>query len=355
MTSLKTLLYLSLFFSVTAISPMSFADDGAFEGEGANVYPITNNHIQMVSETIDITYDSKNFPNWNVDVSINFINHGPAAKIQMGFPFKEPYSPDGDNDETYSPDGDDDETDDPPYSFTAFVNGKRVKTTTKNGTLNPDLSADYDFEKVMTFPVQFNSGEKKVIRHTYSIGGASYSTGEAYLRYILRTGGLWKGVIEDCKIRLKAPPTILGQFQMISPKEHQAKLTGNVLQLSWDFKNIKPDFDIVLRRFPTTLGDTTPDPSSADVLKGFKSNASVLLPEYIRYYRNKLIAGYGYNFSNPLVKAQFANVPAQNGKVKYDISRMSKDDKELLLFLEFIDREMVVRKSSEKETQREAE
>lgn len=250
MTSLKAVV-LGLIISFATISSTTFADDGAFEGEGASVYPITNSDVQMVSETINIAYvpgvDGPNFfksASWNVDVTMNFVNHGLATKIQMGFPFREPFSSDDDrSDENKElPDQD------PAYGFTSYVNGKKIKTITKEGVINPIFSKKYRFKKVITFPVSFKAGETKVIRHTYSVGGESYSDGSKYFNYILRTGGLWRGVIEDCKIFLEAPADVIEEFQYISPEGYTSSLKGNILQISWSFKNFKPDFDINLTK-----------------------------------------------------------------------------------------------------------
>lgn len=319
MLSLKTMIYVGIIILLTVISSVTFADDGAFEGEGANVYPISNNDVQMVSETINISYipGEYNNPNnirssyWEVDVTMHFLNHGPPATIQMGFPFKEPYSPD------YRPD-DDENTDsseeEPAYAFKSYVNGKSVKTITKKGVLNPELPERYNFEKVMTFSVHFNAGEKKVIRHTYNVGGESYSDGSSFLKYILITGGLWRGVIEDCEITLKAPAKVLANFDDISPREHNARVEKDTVFLSWSFKNLKPDFDLELTKY----GDRNPQdrhdpflgntdlPLTKEILDSFlyanKKELSVKRAEELRHHINRIYAYYGYRFQKPQLK-----------------------------------------------------
>lgn len=326
----KVLRIFTLLFLLGLHTSLSIADDGAFDGDGANVYPIKNSDIQMVSETILMRFD-ENKLRWFVDVTMNFHNHGPETAIQMGFPFTEPYSPDGDEGDGVSGQ----KKKGPAYNFRSYVNGTEVKTTTKKGTLNPKLPNDL-FTQVMTFVVRFDVGEDKVIRHTYQIGGESSSDRTQIVKYILRTGALWRGVIESCQIKVEMPEKAAQRFHIVSPKEHQAIRNEGVIELTWDFKNLKPYFDIRLERLP----DYVMELSNEKLMEQLKTFFSQFHDsEYIRYFRNRTYARYGRKFENPYVMSQFVDLPGQDGKTKFSPARLSSSDKEFIQFLNFIERE----------------
>lgn len=324
----KRIKLILIFFVVTLLSTLAYGDDSAFMGDGANVYPIKHSEIQMVSETISLRFDDEKLQ-WLVDVTMNFHNHGSAESVQMGFPFKDPSGADIDKI--------DDESnlkleEAPAYEFKSYVNGKEVKTTTKKGIINHKLP-EHLFEKVMTFTVHFDAAEDKVVRHTYYIDGEVHGDGYRSISYILRTGALWRDVIKDCLITVEMPTRIAEMIYIVSPNEHRVKINGDLLKLYWRFKDIKPDFDIRLESLPGMITAFKTD----ELMNYMKSNGLYLESNYIRYFRNRVYARYGYDFKNPYVKAQFTGSPGQDGKTKFKPEMMSLEDKEFLQFLDLIE------------------
>jgi hypothetical protein len=330
MPALRTFVAL-LVFALSSIAHLGFADDGGFEGDGANVYPITNSEIQMVSETIDIRYSMVKY-RWFVDVTMHFHNHGSATIVQMGFPFKEPFGPDINEADDAPVNSKKEEG--LPFNFLSYVNGKPIKTVIKRGVLNPALPTDI-FEHVMVFTVPFEAGEDKAIRHTYYIGGDRYSDGYNRISYILRTGALWRDDIADCLITVEMPITLANSYPIVSPKEHRASLKGEIIKLHWRYKNLKPDFDIQIESLPGNVKEL----STEELLNQLKVDDKYLEPHHIRYFRNRIYAGYGRKFDNPYIRAQFINTPGQDGKKKFASELISPKDKELLQFFTFIEKE----------------
>ncbi|HEY3308958.1 MAG TPA: hypothetical protein VGJ93_10935 [Desulfuromonadaceae bacterium] len=164
----------------------------------------------------------------------------------------------------------------PAYEFKSYMNGKQIKTTTKKGILNPKLPKDL-FEKVMTFSVHFDAAEDKAVRHTYYIGGEGTSDGHHVISYILRTGALWRDVIEDCAINIEMPKRLGQKFHIVSPKEHRASIENDKIRLHWQFYNIKPDFDIHLEALPDFIVKFNSD----ELMKFMKSTNMYLESEYV--------------------------------------------------------------------------
>lgn len=172
------------------------ADDSVYSGDGYHVYPIQNSDVQLVAETIVITdkYAFSGGPRFGddrftINVDMTFKNHGPDTTLQMGFPVM-----------VNNRGGEIVEID---THFRTWVNGKKVKVIRKQGIPNP-LNENLRFSKtVYTYSVSFKQGETKEIKHSYNVGGFDVNTGRWELEYILRTGALWKGVIEDFSLIYK--------------------------------------------------------------------------------------------------------------------------------------------------------
>jgi len=210
----------------------AYGNDAVYYGSGVTVYPVKHDDIQLVSEVITITRGVG--LGWGVEAVLNFKNHGNKTSVQMGFPF----DTDGPND----PDEKEENVPDP--KFRTFVDGKEIKVTKKKGWSKSPLQ-DLNFPIVYTFSVPFEKGETKAIRHTYSVQGTDWSTGEYEFKYILKTGALWKGVIKNIKVTMILPGSSIAEITGIKPKEHKAEKKQSATVLSWEFHNIKPDFNIV--------------------------------------------------------------------------------------------------------------
>jgi hypothetical protein len=279
------------------------ADDSVYMGSGYQVYPIQNSDVQLVAETIVIT-DEHAFgraPSFGddrfiINVDMTFKNQGPNTTLQMGFPVME-----------------DDEAGEVDTHFRTWVNGKEVAITRKQGMPNP-ANGDLNFSKtVYTYSVSFKKGETKKIKHSYNVGGTDSNTGNWELRYILRTGALWKGVIEDFSLIYKTHISKAKNIFGFLPREQQSVVKGEELHILWNFKNFKPKKDFLAIGGATHINPTLLVESSlSEDMKDIMSDSTVastiiglLTSVELRYARNKVFASYGYPFKSPFVRAQF--------------------------------------------------
>jgi len=218
----------------------AYANDAVYYGSGVTVYPVKHDDIQLVSEVITITKGVG--LGWGVEAVLNFKNHGKTTSVQMGFPF------DTDGPE----DPDDKEADLPDPKFRTFVDGKEIKVTRKQGWNKSPLQ-DFNYPIVYTFAVPFEKGETQTISHTYSVQGTEWSTGDYEFKYILKTGALWKGVIKNIKVVMILPRSSASQITSIAPKEYKTEQKQGTAVFSWEFHNIKPDFNIIANFRKTKL------------------------------------------------------------------------------------------------------
>jgi len=322
------------------------ADDSVYMGDGYQVFPIQNSDVQLVAETIVITdnhafrggsrFDSDRF---TINVDMTFKNHGPDTILQMGFPVMA-----------------DDEAGEIDTRFRTWVNGKEVAITRKQGMPNP-LKGDLDFSKtVYTYTVSFKKGETKEIKHSYNVGGTDSNTGNWELEYILRTGALWKGVMEDFTLIYKTHISKAKNIFGFLPREQKAILKGNKLDLLWNFKNFKPKNDFLAIGGATHINPTLLVASSLseDMKDIMSSNAArtidgILTSAELRYARNKVFASYGYPFKSPFVRAQFY-YPGSPYKESASFSE-KKMSKEHLAYVEFLSK-LEADKLKEEESQR---
>ena len=280
-------------------------DDSVVSGNGINVFPVTSTDIQLVSETINLRYDAKKaFSAWQVDVTLNFQNFGPDTVVQIGFPFDESLT------------GGDEEELVPNPGFITYVDGTKVPVIYKNGIKNPALK-DINYPHVFTSDIAFKKDEKKSIRHIYTVGGTVDSMGAMDFKYILKTGALWKGVIERVDVLLSTSARDLADLQYMSPPPQKAERKGKDIILSWTLVNLKPDADIIIQKFPDNLLKMSPDQLAEELLDNNK-NSTYAANELSKadYFRNKVLATYGYPFTDPYEQALFY----ENGQFKEDPS-----------------------------------
>lgn len=312
------------------ISSLATADDASFGGDGADVYPLQNADIDLVSEVISITDNRAQNPGqhgwkWSIHVDMKFKNEGPDATVQMGFPFGDEFESD-DDDKSIK------------YDFKTWIDGKEAVITRKKGGQNPaDVrnSAGLLFPDVYTYPVNFKKGETKNIVHSYGVNGWSNVVMMWKFTYILRTGALWKGPIEDLKIFYKtnekgATRNYLG---CITPREHSAELIGSDLVLSWHYKNYKPKTDLVISGGGPGEFEFASVPIE-DRLNEDRETFTNMNSCYLRFIKNSIFAKYGYPFKNPYIRSQFY---FSGSNLKEDPNfKMAKIPKEYLELSEYL-------------------
>lgn len=234
---IKSSFAILVFLFLSFISP-AHGNDAVYFGSGVTVYPVKHEDIQLVSEVITITKGVG--LGWGVEAVLNFKNHGDKTSVQMGFPF-----------DTYGPeepwDTDNTAQFDPKYlpnpKFRTFIKGQEIKVIRRKGWDKSPLQ-DLNYPVVYTFTVPFEKGEAKSIRHTYSVMGTDWSTGDYEIKYILKTGALWKGNIENIKVKMILPRNSVSEITEITPQVQSTLKKKNTTVYLWEFKKIKPDFNI---------------------------------------------------------------------------------------------------------------
>lgn len=296
-------------------------DDSVVSGNGINVFPIKSTEIQLVSETINLRYDSKKaFSAWQVDVTLNFQNFGPDTIVQIGFPFDQSIL--GENEEEVVPDP----------GFVTYVDGTKVPVVYKQGIQNPDLK-DLHYPHIFTSEIAFKSGEKKSIRHTYTVGGTVDSMGGMEFRYILKTGALWKGVIERVDVFLSTPTRDVKDLQCISPAPQKVERQGNDIRLSWTLQNLKPESDIVFQTYHQNLLKLTPDQLFDEVMGKNPSGYPFTDPCMSEYLRNRVLASYGYPFTEPYEHALFYESGQFRENPQFSWNKVTEKHRLLLKYL----------------------
>lgn len=183
-----------------------------------------------------------------------------------------------------------------------YVNGKKIPVKLKKGITNPDLK-DIQYPYIFTSKVSFKRGEKKSIRHTYTVGGTSDSIGGMEFKYILKTGALWKGVIERVDVVLITSEQDIDNLQCMSPRPQKFDRKGKDLIISWVLLNIEPISDIVIKKFADGVSKMSSDELTQEIMDNV--DGCDYEPDQSEYFRNKVLATYGYPFSSPLERAMF--------------------------------------------------
>ena len=322
---LKHFISLAIILLLASAPTIIQADDTVYSGDGYHVYPIQNSDVQLVAETIVITDNhafvfarSKWVDRFTINVDMTFKNQGPDTTLQMGFPVLA--------------DDRDGELIEIDTHFLTWVNGKEVAITKKQGIPNP-LKDDWHFSKtVYTYTVSFKRGETKKIKHSYNVGGSDTSVGSWELRYILRTGALWKGVIEDFSLIYKTHIAKAKEIIGFLPREQRSVLKGKELHLFWNIKNFEPKNDF--RVVGGSSGYFLMKNSVSEDMKSIKSYHGIMTTAELRYVKNKVFASYGYPFKKPFVRSQFY-YPGSPYKESTSFSAQ-KMSKEHLAFVELL-------------------
>jgi len=307
-----------------------YADDSIYQGNGYQVFPTKSSDVQLVAETITIT-DNKAFgrskrDNFSFVVDMTFKNHGGDAVIQMGFPVLIDEF-EGEQTEINT-------------HFRTWVNGQEVPIAKKEGVPNPGIKDSHFSKLVYTYTVAFKTGEVKQIKHSYDVGGISNSMGGWSLKYVLRTGGLWKGVIEDYSMKYVSKISKANEIIGALPKENKAELNDGSLILSWNIKNFKPKNDFILiggsARHPLRFRSLSSDTTAIKEYHGIMPSAE------LRYAKNKVFAEYGYPFKNPLVRAQFYYAGSRyKESAAFSEEKMSKEHQDYIKWLSKLEEEQM--------------
>ena len=306
---------------IIMLGSLLWADDASYEGDGATVFPISNDQIQMLHEKVVCNGGYK----WYIEMTATYKNFGPETTVQMGFPFKQKL-PEETDDQSLSDNFD--------PQFKTFVDGKSIPVIPKRSKEHPELK-HINFPTAYTFEVHFAENEQKTIRHTYTAGGFASSIGDYHFSYILMTGALWKDKINRIEVEMRIYPTM--GFDIVSPPEHTCRLDENDYQiiLNWTYTDIEPDFNIEVANLGWFARNAPPD---MQIRKSTK-----FINQYgkagIRYLRNLIFAHYGYPFKNPMIRNVYYSPQAHlyTENENYSEKYISSYHLEFLEYLNFLD------------------
>lgn len=311
-----------------------FADDGSFRENiyGNTAYPINNEFIAMVSETVIVDidfgalYSSKSV---NVDAVFNFYNTSDkSVDVLMGFPFNWPHEEGTDNIQSNEELGAAWDTVNIKFldqlNFKSFVDGKIVNVAKKK-VIEP--KTDTLKWGLFTWTVNFEPKQKRRLISRYetdlSYGGWSNGEERRSFSYIVSTGALWKDSIGSALIKVN----IIGERFLdeellefagitIMPNGFKISNEGNNSAIKWEFKDWEPLDEIKITKNNRSqmsyymscvmlggiyIGDKaiydlkTMVPNKDSIKKQYDFSD---LYEYLKIKRNEIYARKGYIFTD---------------------------------------------------------
>lgn len=213
-TSKQTILSSSLLIaSLLGLSANAWANDAAFGGRGAALFPIKETRVRMAAEDITMTYvpywveykdregNKTKYQQWRWQVEATYTFENPTKEeisLKLGFP------------ETRCDQAQDECNGDGRFKkMRTWVREAEVKhTISKSKKVNPKLPA---YDRVYLYDVTFKPQETVTIRHSYLYVG-SVSVEGIDADYVTRTGSLWNGPIGSARFSVRVPftPNYLG-------------------------------------------------------------------------------------------------------------------------------------------------
>jgi hypothetical protein len=166
----------------------SRANDSTFGGAGADLVPLVQQQVSMQSEDIVLTAEGYD---WRVDATYVFLNAGPTAKVQVGFP-------------EYRCEPDSDCTNVAFRGLETTVDGVRV--VHRQGKLDRAHPWENFLGVVWLFDVEFPMGKEVRVEHRYRLSSGGNVDGDLFTSYVTRTGTGWAGPIGRAKFTVVLPP-----------------------------------------------------------------------------------------------------------------------------------------------------
>ena len=217
------LIYLT-FLPFLFLIQIASADDTAFEGEGQTVWPVKNKEIEMVAETVKV---QKGEEEWEANCIFILRNTGESTEVQIGFPDLTERSP---GRETLLG---------TINNFKCFVDGNEVQAEHKKGVLDP-LDPEFAYPFAYVWKTVFQKGQTHKVINTYSFKGIFSSDGTTSLKYVLKTGSLWKEKIRKAVIEFDLGEIDPHFASSISPSGFVIRKNG----IRWVFSDFEPKEDI---------------------------------------------------------------------------------------------------------------
>lgn len=329
--------------TIVAASTAALANDGAFYGTGATVFPVKDDAIALDTEDLRITQAGPTagyyVDHWRVEVVYGFRNTtDKAVEVQMGFPEWCVQTPDNYEELPEKC------TEWTIEDFTIDIDGQEKSATIKRAKKGQGRLAELEYHRVHTFTVKFAPNQRRTIRHTYRHRGGITSPDCSDMTYILKTGSLWAGKIGTLDIRAE----VIEQFDRIEnydgwlkgedglPKPRITKTeAGQVME--WSLRDHEPTKDLSIL-FCGMAGNQRSE-VIGDVTAVTDDELRKMSRKQLRLLRNTIYAAYGYRFKSTDLQAHFDKQKWYRARADYDASWLSSYHREQVARIKRIEAE----------------
>ncbi len=315
-----------------------YADDTAFGGEGAVPMPIEQGNVKMVAEKVIIHGIDLPNPNlkgkWIFDCLYTFQNMtSNPLQFTMGFPFPVNNEEMG---EITVPAGFKVKLGSPlVYDFKVAIDNKPIDTQFTK--ISANTLKDLYYTDAYKWTVSFKPNQLLNITHHY-ITGVTYDVmAHHWVRFVLRTGGLWQTgiighaqleVIPDTPTRLCA--TIDKQYAdsyQSTPKGMKIVGSGATRKYIWDLHQFRPteDLSLCLVTGQDFVKSTVILPIIYDINNAVK-NLSTNSCATLKLMRNTIYAQYGKKFDNEDLQTHFNKQWWYQSNATYSDKLLTQED-----------------------------
>jgi len=164
------------------------ANDSSFGGRGAELIPLKETRIKMVSE--DIVIEERG-GRWVIQATYQFENPtAEVVKLQMGFPEEECH-----------PDADCADSDHGRF-HDMKTTARGAEVPHRVGEVAPETEWAPSLGRVFLYDLTFQPHERVTVVHQYNTGQSTSVDGRE-VSYITRTGGLWNGPIGSARFTIR--------------------------------------------------------------------------------------------------------------------------------------------------------
>lgn len=227
MVNYKRIIVFVLFFFIWSTNQFTYAGSLYEKTAGNTIYPVNSNDVRLESQNININYNAfkENEHNFHqIEVIFNLHNTGKAIQLEIGFP----------NTTNQKEKLKDFEV----LSYPDLVPFD-VALNFKEGTLLSGIEDYYHFS-YYSWVVDFEENERKSLIVRYKLESPDG------IEYILKTGALWKGRIDEIDVNVEFSEP--ASFLEIEAEPENYYYNGKGIQ--WQFKNIEPSFDLYIKHVP---------------------------------------------------------------------------------------------------------
>ncbi|KGP63956.1 hypothetical protein EP47_08625 [Legionella norrlandica] len=315
------------------------ANDTAVGGGGSLPIPISQPHIQMVSELIRISGEELNGTkmngSWHYDCNFTFKNTSKKeVTISMAFPF--PIN-DG-NSEIALPAGQTTKAGQAlVYDFLVTVDDKQVSA--RRGNIAPNQNKGLYYEDAYFWQATFPPLATVKIHHDY-ITGATYDVmGYHWVHYVLKTGALWQNntightrleIIPNTPTRLCSEIDTKADYLETTPPGMKISGSGKNRKYVWDLLHFQPKSDLSLCLFTGISYVRYKMIYSWLNTEDAVSKLAKMSSKELRLLRNTVFAQYGRQFQSPDLQQYFNRQWWYVLNPHYSEDMLNEEDKKLL-------------------------